>query len=299
MITKQNYETWFLLYADNELSTEEQAQVFSFVESHPELKSEFEAIQQVKLLPEESVLMPEKERLKSSVFEHLEERYRVEPDLSIVYPNKKELYRKTSVISLSRWGSYVAAASVVLILGVFWLMGEKSEKFEGEIVKTSPAFNKPSIDAINQTDQNDVSEKSTVAAVEQTVKKEIPRKAEASMESIDPSLLVSSEIPKTDLIQEIIQPETIVVSQMQSNFPKEVLDAANERMKASPISAVVLASSPSPNMEALLKASMPQENENTPFKGLLRKFTRKVLHEDEDEDVKVIQVANFHIHVKN
>jgi hypothetical protein len=41
-----NYEEYFLLYADNELSAKDKPLVEVFVEKHPELKEEFEAILQ-------------------------------------------------------------------------------------------------------------------------------------------------------------------------------------------------------------------------------------------------------------
>ena len=54
MIDITNYETWFLLYADNELSAEEQSAVLSFVKQHPALQHELDGIIQLRFLPEEN-----------------------------------------------------------------------------------------------------------------------------------------------------------------------------------------------------------------------------------------------------
>lgn len=299
MITLQNYETWFLLYADNELSAEEQTMVLNFVSSNPELNSEFESIQQVKLAPEQSVAMPDKESLKSRDIVQLESVYRLEPDLSIVYPNKQELYRKTPVISISKWLSYSAAASVLFMLGIYWWMLGDSASIEPAIVKSVPIVVESAIDSKKEFDTALVSEKPKVNSAYQFVQTKVSTQDLASSKSIDPQLVAKSETVKSEIEQEIIQPEKVDRVREQSNFTNEVLEAANERMRAIPIATVSMTPSNSPNMEALIKTSIPSENEGTAFKGLFRKFSRKLLHEDEDEDVKVIQVANFHIHVKN
>lgn len=297
MITKQNYETWFFLYADNELSAEEQAMVLDFVSSNPELNSEFESIQQIKFIPEHSVAMPDKEHLKSGDFIQLENIYRLEPDLSVVYPNKKELYRKTSVLSIDKRFSYSAAASVIFMLGIFWWMQRDSTAVQSEIVKSAPVVVESSSGTIKEIGAIQVSKQPRVNRSYPFVKNKISAQVIASSGSIDPSLVTTIEPNKSEIEQEINQPEKVVRTDVKSNFSIEVLEAANERMKATSIEAI--APSPSPNMEALLKASLPEENEGSAFKGLIRKFSRKVLHENDDEDAKVIQVANFHIHVKN
>lgn len=62
-ITLHNYEEFFLLYADKELSAEERLAVEQFVEAHPDLKAELEMIQQTILPQSNEVFFPDKESL--------------------------------------------------------------------------------------------------------------------------------------------------------------------------------------------------------------------------------------------
>ena len=86
-INKNNYEEVFVLYHDNELSEKEKLETENFLGQHPGLKSEFDLIGNAKLSPETLV----------------------------IYPDKKELYRKEKsgkVISIKIW-RYVAAAVLI------------------------------------------------------------------------------------------------------------------------------------------------------------------------------------------
>jgi hypothetical protein len=57
-INRHNYEEYFLLYIDNELSVAERQAVDVFVEQNPDLHPELEALQQSLFLPEEKVFFP-------------------------------------------------------------------------------------------------------------------------------------------------------------------------------------------------------------------------------------------------
>src|SRR5690242_20535101 len=83
VLNDNNYEEFFVLYHDNELSLKEKNDVEIFVTQHPELVTEFELMGKAKLTPENEV----------------------------VYPDKTELYRKekAGVISISFWRYAVAA----------------------------------------------------------------------------------------------------------------------------------------------------------------------------------------------
>jgi hypothetical protein len=87
LINKNNYEEIFVLYHDNELSEKEKFGTENFVAQHPNLKAEFELICKAKL----------------------------SPDSLIVYPDKKELYRKEKsgkVVPLFVWRSLTAAVLI-------------------------------------------------------------------------------------------------------------------------------------------------------------------------------------------
>ncbi|MEY4602793.1 MAG: hypothetical protein RIT43_85, partial [Bacteroidota bacterium] len=191
MITKQNYESWFLLYADNELSASEQELVLNFVSLHPELKTEFDVIQQVKLIPEE-VTMPNKSSLKLDELKMLETIYRFEPDQNIVYLNKQELYRKTPVFSFPLMGRWAVAASIVLLVGLCWWI-QQQESIESmtvkEIATVSESPLTPAKESVNQEFSN----------VDQPIAKPLisrvrtTKKIEETSRSIDQSLMVVQE----------------------------------------------------------------------------------------------------------
>ncbi len=63
MITRHNYEEYFILYMDNELDAEECRRVEEFVALHPDLKDELDALLQSKLEPEQLVIFEGKEEL--------------------------------------------------------------------------------------------------------------------------------------------------------------------------------------------------------------------------------------------
>jgi len=80
-ITRNNYEEYFILYMDNELTQEERGVVEAFVQLHPDLKEELELLQQFKLTP----------------------------DTDIVFAGKAELLKgqKASIVNLSNYEEYL------------------------------------------------------------------------------------------------------------------------------------------------------------------------------------------------
>jgi anti-sigma factor RsiW len=63
MITRDNYEEFFLLYTDNELSASERHEVERFVADHPDLREEWEALLQCKLSPDTHLSFPDRNSL--------------------------------------------------------------------------------------------------------------------------------------------------------------------------------------------------------------------------------------------
>jgi hypothetical protein len=103
-IDETNYEEKFLLYTDNELSFSEIEETEKFVLSNPSLQKEFSLLQQVKY----------------------------EPDTSIVFPDKRALYKKEdgSKVIPFRWKAFAAAIllGIGLWTGINYLQGNRIDK---------------------------------------------------------------------------------------------------------------------------------------------------------------------------
>jgi hypothetical protein len=129
MITRDNYEEFFLLYVDNELSATDRQLVERFVADNPDLGEEWETLLQCRLEPGQFIFPGKEELIKEEEDPWTEKLF--EPDLSIVFPDKESLYRKEKhrrVILYPWWR--VAAAAIVLIAagGYFFLPGKKDTR---------------------------------------------------------------------------------------------------------------------------------------------------------------------------
>ena len=122
LITNENCQTYFLLYADNELDAGQKLQVEKFVFNHPQHQANFELLRQVKMIA----------------------------DTSIVFPDKASLYRKEKddkVVPII-WWRMMAAAVVLLAVGIAsWYLvtnnnngsGQPPVMAEKNTPKTSPS----------------------------------------------------------------------------------------------------------------------------------------------------------------
>lgn len=166
MINLGNYEEYFILYMDNELSADDKLMVENFIAQHPHLAEELELLMSTKL-PFDEVSFGNKEELLSSsmkvntVDEALllyidnelpsADKKVVEGQIAsnkdyalqhsvllqtkldasehIPHPNKKELYRHTEkVIALKGW-MRIAAAVVILLFGsLFFLLNNRGSQ---------------------------------------------------------------------------------------------------------------------------------------------------------------------------
>ena len=63
MINRNNYEEFFLLYADDELNHQQRAGVELFVKQNPDMAAELETLQQMKLVSEDNLVFPGKSSL--------------------------------------------------------------------------------------------------------------------------------------------------------------------------------------------------------------------------------------------
>ena len=63
IITRHNYEEYFILYMDNELGSEDRSRVELFVQENPDLKDELDWLLQSRLVPDASLVFDNKEQL--------------------------------------------------------------------------------------------------------------------------------------------------------------------------------------------------------------------------------------------
>lgn len=175
-INQHNYEEFFLMYVDNELSVQEKEMVEAFVIEHPELAGELELLKQTVLNIEEPVAFAGKEKLirrpelteedlltyldgeaGSALADNIEQAAKnndalkleletlrklyVKADLSVQYPAKEKLYKRGAVRSMD-WRKLAIAASLLLCVST-WLVLNQSEQEEQDVAPV--AMNEPSV----------------------------------------------------------------------------------------------------------------------------------------------------------
>lgn len=150
-INRHNYESFFILYMDNELDAAGRQAVEAFIALHPDLKEELELLQQFKLIPDatiqfsgkESLYMPETElqeqlllytdqELDAAGIHALEKQAAANPALQkelelfrktrlvpepVEFPDKASLYRKEENLRPITFKWWRAAAAVFLLGG--------------------------------------------------------------------------------------------------------------------------------------------------------------------------------------
>lgn len=287
MINLNNYETWFLLYADNELSAEEQRHVLQFIQKYPELAEEFDALNDMKLLPDESVEYSGKESLKEDQLIETDTGIYFEPDMEIVYPNKQELYRKESAAII--WWLRPLQAAAVLLIGVFWFVNRPADEVKPLADGASHVSVKKDI---NVDEKSTPVENSTVINVSKSTYTKQHNTAVHAVKVIsDPETNVS--IPLNKIVEEQAVAQEIIITKPVSNFTEEAVKAAAVRTSVQSEASVTIAE------PSLLQAyEEPSKSKKSPLRGLLRKITRTVLNENEENDGRnYVHVASFSIPV--
>ncbi len=162
-INQHNYEEFFLMYVDNELSAQEKEMVERFAQQNPELAGELDLLKQTVLGSDEDTAFAGKEKLLRSAalteeelltyldgeagteltgkveqaaisdnklqleFDTLSKLY-FEADTSVKYAGKEKLYKRAAVRSMD-WRKLAIAASLLLCVST-WLVLNQSEQEE-------------------------------------------------------------------------------------------------------------------------------------------------------------------------
>lgn len=318
MINLLNYETFFLLYADGELSPAEQESVLEFVQRHPLLEEDFNRIKTLKFTPDKGLVMMDKSVLRFEIPEEIEADHVFEPDLSIVYPNKPELYRKENILPVYWLRMVGVAAALFFTMGIVWMvMGEK-ENIPAIVMETGGDRGSSSTETADLSipKSSIPSSQNKIVASSTNIDHEVVAMGEKPVSPMNTALTAStmkatgSENPEGQMTIDLQQTTAIVTPQVVSadlaavsspqqvsvqqkgNFSEVVLLAAAERVATT---AAPLASQPNTTM--LINAALKEEKKSG-LRSILRTINRRLLNEHEPpQDKKFIQVANFYIPV--
>ena len=318
MINLLNYETFFLLYADGELSPAEQEAVMKFVEQYPLLEEDFNRIKTLKFSPDKGLVMMDKSALRKEIPEEIEADYLFEPDLSIVYPNKAELYRKENVLPLYWLRMVSVAAAIFFTMGVAWLvmgdnendssiametLGKPGSSSTGTTALSSPKSISPSPEDKMEASTANFSHQSVGERPASKMATAFAVSSEKPVGTEDPQEQMTVELQQTTAIAalQFAAPDLSAASSIQQvlvpqkgNFSEAALLAAAERMVTT---AATMASEP--NASLLINAALKEEKKSG-FRSILRTINRRLLNDHEPpQDKKFIQVANFYIPVNN
>jgi cytoskeletal protein RodZ len=302
-ITTGNYEAFFVLYADDELTNNEKAKVEDFVYHHPELQSSFELLQQVKLRPETHIVFEDKESL-----------YRKEEDDKVVP---------------FRWWKLAAAAMILLMAGIFWLYQVKKNNQHQEIVKKTQPASVPSQSssqklpgtATTDTGNNEKTNGETVAAADNpratvqlanavtaAVKKEIKQEhnkrpglqdspVEADLASNSDNGLKGITITSMNKTEKKAEINTGMTAAANKSIPDQQLAYLNTDEPNKAEAGQALAT----NTDKLEVLNTSVNTKNS-LRGFFRKASRLIAKKtsvgDEDSNRKTILIGGFEIAVR-
>ena len=287
-INENNYEEYFVLYVDDELTNEQKDSVEQFVYRNPKHQLEFELLQQVKL----------------------------HADKQIVFPDKAILYRTEEVdekVFVIRWWKIAAAAIVFIFLsGLGWYIVSK-ENISPAVVSNTPVKTiDPAVPEKTQPNQENIAEATPAIpevisadtkdpAVIKVKQAAVPFKHEKSSQE-----LTGIENNKKETVGRNIQLATTVINEKaEVNIQK--IDPSNTMALQSTVAIIdepVGPEEPNPYLYTassdeieILNTSVSKKNK---LRGLFRKVSRVVEKTTSIEtgDGKGLRIASFEISLK-
>lgn len=294
-VTELNYEEYFVLYGDDELTREEKEYVEQFVYRHPQHQAEFEVILRSRMLV----------------------------DNSIVHPDKESLYRyekKERPVVYMQWMKIAVAAAILLFVGgAGWYFSTQSQHatapLAGVPTETAPSATpqtpttKQPATPLNQEDVNQTIASIGVKEAAHSKHVEAPNPiAAVSKKSSEKSNISSPSIVKQE------RKQLPVIETKDATEPKIELIAANTEAKA-PIIDEALSEEQIRGGSAkteYVEASFAEDNnvvyvanttvsKKNKLRGVFRKASRifeKATNIDPTEGDRAVRIAGFEIALK-
>lgn len=265
-ITRANYEEYFLLYVDNELTKEEKQAVEAFLALHPDLQAEMDILlgtklplgeasgledkgflmaDQMKLVTiDESLLLyidnelnkEEKEKLEVKIAADKEFRLqheallktKLDPSEVIAYPYKKELYRHSERRITPFWLRVAAAVLILLGMGAAWMWNNRQAEQPGTAIATTPVKKDPA-----STTEKAIEQSSTPVKEDEVIthqEKPAEEKADKAPVLAKHKTIDGSE--RSVASKEAKTPEKIVPEVKNNNLPVPVTEEIKEPVLA-------------------------------------------------------------------
>ena len=275
-INRNNYEEYFLLYADKELSADEKNMVEMFVQQNPDLEEEFVMLQQSVVKPDNTITLedksslfrkeefinqanyeekfllytdnelslPEIEETEKFVLSNpslqtdftLLQRVKYEPDTSIVFPDKDLLYKKEDDGKVIPFNWRYLAAAILLGIGLWTGISYLQKDKTKPVIGTRPG--------------TEIKENIPVKPLEQVEQKD----AEKNLVNADP-------VQKQPLqVIEKKQPENRVTNQQQDVAAKQ--DIAPKNIE--PVNTPGTTKLPEQKKEEIVKNDLPVRSNDLP-----------------------------------
>lgn len=301
LVNGENYEEFFVLYGDDELTNEEKDLVEQFVYKHPQYQAEFELIQQVKLVPDKALGFPDKTYL-----------HRSEKDDS-------------KIVAIPWWRISAAAIALLLIGSFAWYISvqnngieiaSREKETEPSLKVTMPLQGKQGL-----FDSTFVSFDNGPAGPEDIkTPSEIRYYENASSLPVMPKILLKN-IPDSSNIQQplyvqqestqqlVKDPENIDIA-LQARPVEVAVDNTDEKPAiksgaikhtvSEPLAVNTLTDKPGEVTDQSSTYVLNTSINKTPLRGFFRKVSRvvdKVTHHDEDGKGG-IRIANLEIALK-
>ena len=299
MINLSNYEDWFLLYADGELTVAEQEVVLGFVKQHPSLQEELDLFLNMRFQPENEIKLADYSTLTAEYFNDLESTYRFEPDLSIQFPDKEKLYRRTTAPVISMFRYAAVAASTIVTAGLIWWFSSSTSVEQSIAQNEVKAETKIAAPLMKSVTNETALQKSTTSEINVT--------AVASRKLLATKKIINSVSNNITQFEDDVQavaanpqvPAPAYVDRPRSNFTQEAMSAAEARLTDETSLSIAVNPMPAINTSMIIDAEMSTEKQ-VPGRGLLRKISRTLLGEENEESdgKKYVQFAVFQIPVK-
>jgi hypothetical protein len=301
LVNEHNYEQYFVLYGDDELTNEEKDRVEQFVYHHPQYQAEFELIQQVKLVPDNTLTFPDKAYL-----------YRTEED--------------DSRIAAFPWWRLTAAAIALLVIGsLAWYISVHTGQPEVAITvpatKSSNDSNSKAVVAqknnkeeINSTPANEVADIETPVSTnpapnnkqpgERITQNDRNKKYISTPRNIQQPLYVKQEskqqpVPTAVDNEKSFSAKPVDVALGKSYERPAVKTAVVQQTISEPVAVNTVAEKTEDETEQTPTYVLNTSINKTPLRGFFRKVSRVVDKVTGDDNGKGgIRIANLEIALK-